>query len=206
MQAREIMTRPVITFRARTPVREAAAVLTGKQITAAPVVDETDEIIGIVSEGDLIADRFEHDPRSHARRDIAPEHDAPATVGEVMTDTVIAMSATADAADLAETMLLHDVRSIPIVEGSTVLGIVSRRDLLRTLVRDDDIIRAEVAHRIEAYTGGRARWEVQVDEGRVTIHGPVEDEPEAQVLLILARTVPGVAHADLHTHQPVGQR
>src|SRR6266496_2864338 len=103
MQARDIMTRPVITFRATTSTREAAAVLTSKQITAAPVVDETDEIIGIVSEGDLIADRFEHDPRSRARRDIAPEHETPATVGEVMTDTVIALSATADAADLAET-------------------------------------------------------------------------------------------------------
>jgi len=205
MQARDIMTRPVITFRATTSTREAAAVLTSKQITAAPVVDETDEIIGIVSEGDLIADRFEHDPRSRARRDIAPEHEPPATVGEVMTDTVIALSATADAADLAETMLRHDVRSIPIVEGSTVLGIVSRRDLLRTLVRDDDIIRAEVAHRLEAYTGGQAQWDVQVDEGRVTIHGPVEDEA-AQILLILARTVPGVAHADLHTHLPAGQR
>lgn len=165
MQARDIMTRPVITFRARTSVREAAAVLTGKQITAAPVLDDADEIIGMVSEGDLIADRFGHDPRSHVRRATEPEHDAPATVGEVMTGTVIAMSVTADGADLAETMLRHDVRSIPIVEGSTVLGIVSRRDLLRTLIRDDDVIRAEVAHRLDTYTGGRQQWDVQADEG-----------------------------------------
>jgi CBS domain-containing protein len=206
MQARDIMTRPVITFRAGTPVREAAAVLTGKQITAAPVVDDADELIGMVSEGDLIANRFDHDPRSHARRDPAPEHEAPATVGEVMTDTVIAMSSTADAADLAETMLRHDVRSIPIVAGSTVLGIVSRRDLLRTLVRDDDIVRAEVAHRLETYTGTREQWDVQVDEGRVSIYGPIEDEAEAQILLILARTVPGVAHTELCARQPAGQR
>jgi CBS domain-containing protein len=206
MQARDIMTRPVITFRARTSVREAAAVLTGKQITAAPVLDDADEIIGMVSEGDLIADRFGHDPRSHARRDTESEHDAPATVGAVMTDTVIAMSVTADAADLAETMLRHDVRSIPIVEGSTVLGIVSRRDLLRTLIRDDDVIRAEVAHRLDTYTGGRQQWDVQVDQGRVRIDGPVEDEAEGQILLILARTVPGVAHADMHVRQPAGRR
>jgi CBS domain-containing protein len=123
-----------------------------------------------------------------------------------MTDTVVAMSVTADAADLAETMLRHDVRSIPIVEGSTVLGIVSRRDLLRTLVRDDDVIRAEVAHRLDTYTGGRQQWEVQVDEGQVRIDGPVEDEAERHILLILARTVPGVDHADVRIRQPAGRR
>lgn len=205
MQARDIMTRPVITFRVDTPVRDAAAVLTGKGITAAPVLDDADEIIGIVSEADLIADRFGHDPRSHARRDVEPRRDAPQTVGEVMTDTVIALSPTADAADLAETMYHHDIRSVPIVEGSTVLGIVSRRDLLRTLIRDDDIIRADISHRLESYTGGLPRWEVEVDEGRVDISGPIEDDAEAQILQILARTVPGVSRVQLHTRHPARQ-
>jgi CBS domain-containing protein len=132
MQARDIMTRPVITFRAGTPVREAAAVLTERGITAAPVVDEAEELIGMVSEADLIVGRFPHDPRSHLRRDegIGDElAGAPRTVGEVMTRTVIAMSASADAADLAQAMVDGDVRSIPIVTGSAVIGIVSRRDL-----------------------------------------------------------------------------
>jgi CBS domain-containing protein len=199
MQARDIMTHPVITFRPDTAVRQAAAVLSDKQITAAPVLDSQDELVGIVSEADLIAGRFGHDPRSHLGQDMAqPQEDAPDTVGEVMTTTVVAQSASADAADLAEAMVCWDVRSIPIVEGSAVVGIVSRRDLLRTLIRDDDVIAAEVSQRVTAYTGGRADWQVTVTDGQVDLHGEVDDDAEERVLLVLASTVPGVSHVALH--------
>jgi len=200
MQARDIMTRPVITFRPVTSARQAAAVLTRKQITAAPVVNDEEELVGMISEADLIVDRFPPDPRSHLRREDAEQVEPapPQTVGEVMTTTVIAMSGSADAADLAHAMVEYDVRSIPIVTGSTVVGIVSRRDLLKTLVRDDDVIRAEVMNRMEAYAGGQADWVVEVHDGQVHIVGGVDDDAEARVLLILARTVPGVAHAELH--------
>jgi len=185
----------VITFRPDTPVRQAAAVLTDKQITAAPVVEATGDLVGMVSEADLIADRFTHDPRSPVRR-LGAEQEAPQTVGDVMTTTVVALPATADAADLAETMLTYDVRSIPILEDDRVVGIVSRRDLLRTLVRGDDVIAAEVRRRLESYTGSQSPWDVTV-----TVYGVVDDDAEQRVLLILARTVPGVAHADVHRRQ-----
>jgi len=201
MQARDIMTRPVITFGPGASIRYAAAVLTEHNITAAPVVDEENEIIGIVSEADLIADRFPHDPRSSARRDTGEpaEPDAARTVGEVMTTAVVAMSEAADAADLAETMVTCNVRSIPIVIGSTVIGIVSRRDLLRTLVRDDDIIAAEVRQRVEAYTNGRTDWQITSQRGRVDITGEVDDDAEGRVIVLLAHTIPGVAHVELHS-------
>jgi len=197
MQARDIMTRQVITFSTEMAVRQAAAVLTEKRITAAPVLNEDGELVGMVSEGDLIGDRFGHDPRSHARRDHLDTAPAPQTVGQVMTTTVIAMSASADAADLAEAMLDYNVRSVPIVEGSKVVGIVSRRDLLRTLVRSDDLIRAEVAARLDTYTGGLQHWEVEVTDGSVDLFGEA-DEREAQALHALARTVPGVGSVRLH--------
>jgi len=202
MQARDIMTRPVVTFRPGTSVRQAAAMLTEKQITAAPVLNDDGEMIGIVSEGDLIIDQFCHDPRSHVRRDQEAVEDelrhAPQTVGETMTTTVVAMSASADAADLADAMLAYDVRSVPIVEGSEVVGIVSRRDLLRTLVRDDDVVRADVAGRIDAYTGGRQEWTVEVHDGRVDLYGEPDDQAEARVLDALARTVAGASSVHLH--------
>ncbi len=199
MQARDIMTRPVIMFRPETPVREAVAVLTEQRITAAPVVDDAEELVGIVSEADLIADRFGHDPRSHARRDVEDfEPASPQTVGEVMTTTVVALSASADAADIAEAMLSYDVRSIPIVEGGSVVGIISRRDLLHMLTRADESIRDDVRHRLDAYTGGRSRWDVLVDDGRVDVYGDIADDAELKVLLSLARTVPGVSTAQVH--------
>lgn len=194
MQARQIMTSPVLTVRRDTTVREAATLLLENRITAAPVLDAGGELIGIVSEGDLVVDRFSHDPRNQVRP-VQDEPPGPQTVAEVMTTSVIALGPSADAADLAQTMLGSDVRSIPIVEGATVIGIVSRRDLLRTLVRDDDAIRAEVVDRIADYGGPTGSWDVQVVDGAVVIVGDLDDD--GRVAVALARTVPGVGSVDL---------
>ena len=203
MQARQIMTTPVLTVRPDTSVREAATLLLEHRITAAPVLDAGGELIGIVSESDLVVDRFGHDPRNRVRP-VQDEPPGPQTVGEVMTTTVIALGPSADAADLAETMLGSDVRSIPIVEGATVIGIVSRRDLLRTLVRDDDVIRAEIVDRIADYRGPTGTWDVQVTDGAVLIIGDLDDDGRAAVAL--ARTVPGVGSVHLAAHRtPTGE-
>ena len=198
MQARQIMTLPVVTVRSDTTVREAATLLLENRITAAPVLDAGGELIGIVSESDLVVDRFGHDPRNQARP-VQDEPPGPLTVGEVMTTPVIALGPSADAADLAQTMLGSDVRSVPIVEGATVIGIVSRRDLLRTLVRDDDAIRTGVVDRIADYRDPDGTWDVQVTDGAVLIVGDLGDDGRAE--LALARTVPGVGSVHLAAHR-----
>jgi CBS domain-containing protein len=198
MQARQIMTSPVLTVRPDTTVREAATLLLENRITAAPVLDAGGDLIGIVSESDLVVDRFSHDPRSQLRP-VENEPPGPQTVGEVMTTPVIALGPSADAADLATTMLDADVRSVPIVEGATVIGIVSRRDLLRTLVRDDDAIRAEIVGRIADYRDPDGSWDVQVTDGAVLLVGDLDDDGRAAVAL--ARTVPGVGSVRLATHR-----
>jgi CBS domain-containing protein len=193
MQARQIMTTPVVTVRPETSVRDAATLLLEHRITAAPVLDPEGELVGIVSEGDLVVDRFGHDPRSQLRP-VEDEPAGPQTVAEVMTTPVVALGPSADAADLAETMLDSDIRSIPIVEGATVLGIVSRRDLLRTLVRDDDAIRVEILQRLSSSGQATDRWEVQVTDGTVLLVGDTDD---GRAVTALARTVPGVASVHL---------
>jgi len=194
MRARQIMTSPVLTVRADTTVREAATLLLENRITAAPVLDASGDLIGIVSDGDLVVDRFRHDPRNRVQP-VQDEPPAPQTVREVMTTTVIALGPSADAADLAETMLGSDVRSVPIVEGAAVIGIVSRRDLLRTLVRDDAAVREEIVGRIADYRGPAGGWDVHVTDGEVEIVGDVGDDGRAEVAL--ARTVPGVGSVHL---------
>src|SRR5512133_1663439 len=99
MQARQIMTTPVFTVRPETTVRETATLLLEHRITAAPVLDADGELIGMVSEGDLVVDRFGHDPRSQLRP-VEDEPPGPQTVAEVMTTPVVALGPSADAADL----------------------------------------------------------------------------------------------------------
>ena len=65
MRASDIMTRSVINVRPDTSIEHAAALVSGHHITSLPVLDEQGEVVGIVSEGDLIRQRMPHDPRSH---------------------------------------------------------------------------------------------------------------------------------------------
>jgi CBS-domain-containing membrane protein len=135
MRAREIMTRSVVTVRTSDPAKAAAGLLAEHRITAMPVLDGTGRLVGMVSEADLLAHRVAHDPRSHLRRDGQPQADPAHTVGEVMSRPVVSLEPDTDLATIAEVMLDRGLRSIPIVDGGRVVGIVSRRDLLRTLVR-----------------------------------------------------------------------
>jgi CBS domain-containing protein len=89
--------------------------------------------------------------------------------------------------------LQHDVRSVPVVEDGGVVGIVSRRDILRTMVRTDEVLRGEVQHRLDEYADGVARWKATVTDGIAGVSGEFDTETERAVVAVLARTVPGIA-------------
>jgi CBS domain-containing protein len=203
MRAREIMTHPVVTVHTDTPVQRAAALLAQYGITSLPVVDEQDHVVGIVSEADLIRDRMPHDPRSHVLPAPHEQPDPSRLVRQVMTETVVCVDHAADTADLAELMLVNNVRAVPIVDGSQLVGIVSRRDLLRTLVRDDDAITAEVQQRLDDYASEPGRWSVFADGGVVTITGHFDDDAQEQIATVLTRTVPGVIRVHIRRHPAV---
>jgi CBS domain-containing protein len=135
------MTTPVITIDADARVIDAAEQLSANRITSMPVLDADRRLVGMISELDILRGRLAHDPRSHLRRD---QHDMPdpdKTVRSVMTPVAVCLT---EFADIAETMVDGDMRAIPIVDGPHILGIVSRRDLLRTLVRSNETIAAEI--------------------------------------------------------------
>ncbi|MFL6138718.1 MAG: CBS domain-containing protein [Frankiaceae bacterium] len=195
MLAQEIMTTPVITVRPDTPVTAAAGILLDNDITAAPVVDDAGRLVGILSELDLVKREVEADPRAHLRRIALTEPPAPRVVEDVMTRAVLALPLTTDVGDVVALMVDERVKSIPIVDGQRVAGIVSRRDVLRMLVRDDDAIRMEVERRV-AEVAGRRPHLIEVDEGIVAI-STTGDETSDTVAVLAARTVPGVIRVHL---------
>lgn len=191
MKAREIMTSDVATIRPRASVREAAALMAQRGVTSLPVLDDDNSIIGIISEADILRDRMPHDLTAHMRREPDDRADPAVTVRDVMTDTTICLSENADLADLAEVLVDNRVRAVPILRGADLVGIVSRRDVLRTLLRDDAAIKAEVQERLGIYAGAPDRWHVEVEEGVVTVRGHFDDARQEQVVSGLARSVNG---------------
>jgi CBS domain-containing protein len=191
MRVKELMSAPVVCVSPDTPLKQVASILVERGISAVPVVEEDGWLVGIVSEADLIRLETSEDPRRHIlSRGDAREH-VPATAGEVMTRDVIALWEDADAAEAARLMVERRVKRIPIVSGGQVVGILSRRDLLRTMVRSDAEIKADVEALLSDQAFLVGQFEVVVAGGEVVLVG-TGSEAERRLTELLARSVRGV--------------
>ena len=190
MRVREVMTSPVVMVGPDHHLKSVARLLVELTIGAVPVVDEDGRLAGIVSEADLVGLEAVQDPRAHALP--APANaPVPVTVRDLMTTEVVTLRETDDVAEAARLMLRHGYRSIPVVTGDRVVGIVARQDLLAVLARRDTEIRAELDELLGELAGIATSDAVEVADGVVTLTGPA-DPTRRRVIEVLARTVPGV--------------
>ena len=184
------MSQPVLTVTPRTPVSEATTVLLDAGVHALPVVDADGRLAGIVTEIDLLRGRIEPDPRAHLARVLRHTDRPPCLVGDVMTRDVEALPPDADAAAFATLMMADQRHAVPVVDRGRVLGIVTRRDLLRTLARRDADLGRDVRARLAA-EGDAGWWDVDVLNGVVTLTGD-NDARHRHVAEALILGVPGV--------------
>ncbi|MEV4061068.1 CBS domain-containing protein [Nonomuraea dietziae] len=184
MLIRDVMTKPVVTVRPTDPVRQAIRLLYRHNVTAAPVLDEAGHLVGIVSELDLLRGEFEPDPRAHAR----PVHDLvgppPLSIAEVMTDKVITVTESTDVTTAIDHMVGRRVKSLPVMRGDALVGIVSRRDLMAMLARSDASLRQDV---LTALREQYPTLDVTVRDGVAELTGPFDDLAD-----VIVRTVPGI--------------
>ncbi|WP_086664502.1 CBS domain-containing protein [Lentzea kentuckyensis] len=191
MRTRDVMTTDVVVVFPDMAARDAARLLAERGFTALPVVDTSGALVGVVGEAELLRDRLPQDPRQLVHGEPAAPRNTPANlVGEVMTKPVTATRST-DLAEVADLMLRHGVRSVPVVHEGRLVGIVTRRDMLRSISRDDWIIEAEIRHRLNMI-GSSHRWAVEVTGGRVSIVDKMNDATDRHVAEVLARAVAGV--------------
>ena len=196
MRIADIMTRSVVTTTPATPVKDAAAVLARHGVTLLPVVDDSNQLVGVLTEADVVRERIPPDPRRGAWHGSRAGPMPPVTVGEVMSTPALTANPQTDAADLATMMIDRGLRSVPVVNEEQLVGIITRRDLVRTIARDDALIVADVRKRLECY-GTPDRWAVHVHHGAVTITDQYNDPTDHHVALVLAQSVPGVVHAEV---------
>jgi CBS domain-containing protein len=192
MRTRDVMSSPVVTVAPDAYLKDVAATLVEHGINAVPVVEEGDRLVGIVTEADLLTLEAAFTAGAGARPgSLAVGKGQPHTAGEVMSRSVYTLTEDTDATEAARLMLRHRLKSVPVVAGDRVVGIVARRDLLRLVARGDNDIRADLQHRLQEEVHALQRLELHVADGIVTIDGPLG--PLARQLVdALARTVPGV--------------
>lgn len=213
MRAHQIMTRKVVTVKADTPILEAANLMLQRRISGLPVVDDTGRLIGIVSEGDFMR-RIEigtQGPRirwldflmgaGKSAVDFVREHGR--KVGEIMTrDGLFTATEDMPLEDLVRLMERQKVKRLPVVRGDTLVGIVTRSDLLRAVAclardvpdptADDDHIRDRIIASIEKNEWQPMQLGVTVRDGIVHLSGMITDERFRQATIVAAENVSGV--------------
>mgnify|MGYP000613304807 CR=1 FL=1 len=143
LRVRDVMTTRVTTLTPDTPLREAVRLLVSRAFRAAPVVDAQGRVVGIITNGDLVERgglrlRVEM-LRTLTRDSIAQELaslEEGKTVGDVMTRDVVTVRPEATLAEAAHMMVSRQLKRLPVTRADgTLLGIVSRLDLLQTRAR-----------------------------------------------------------------------
>ena len=195
MRVREIMSSPVVTVPPGMPLKEVANLLVTRAISAVPVVD-AGELVGLISEADLVSLELTPDPRAHLAPVPEPSHTAPRIASQAMTRDVIVLPEEADVADAGRLMLERRIKSIPVLRGRRVVGIVARRDLLEVLARSDEEIARDVEALLAAELGPPCPYRVTVRDGVVDLTGR-PDPVDRRLATLLARGVPGVLEVRL---------
>lgn len=196
----DVMTRRPLTARPAMPLKELARVLAVNGISSLPVLDPDDRVVGIVSERDLLSKQAEPLPRQRRwwqRRSTREEirRSEGGTVGHIMTHDPVTTTPTATLAQAAARMIEHEVKHLPVVDGSGALvGVVSRADLVRAFLRTDDQIREDVLTDVFLHVlwTDATEVDVSVTDGIVTLSGTVEQRSTAEIAERLVRRLDGV--------------
>lgn len=125
--AREVMTSGLLTTRPHASVLEAMSIIVAHGITGLPVVDDNLDLVGTISEEDLLA--LLHDP------DVRPRQ-----IGDLMIYDLTAAPVTTSVLDVCECLANSGFRRVPVVERGKLVGIISRSDLIMFILKNLSVI------------------------------------------------------------------
>jgi CBS domain-containing protein len=201
---RHVMTTPVVTVRSDASFKEIVQTLLDHRVTGAPVVDDEQRMLGIVTQADLLA-KEAYGSAPHRMLDLVadlvvnrdPSWRLKATglvAGDLMTRRVVTASPDEDATVAAHRMMEARVTRLPVVEDDRVVGIVAREDLLRVFRREDAAIAGDVRTvlRDPLLTPENNAVTATVEDGVVTLDGTVPYPPDVSVLEAMVWRIPGV--------------
>lgn len=217
MQARDVMTKDVVTVGPDTTVGDIAALLVTHRIGAVPVVSGDRKLIGIVSQTDLVhrsetgtekrrkwwLEAFA-DPDAKAR-EYVKSHGHKAQ--EVMTRLIVSVSEGASLAEVADVLDTHRIRQVPVVSDGRLAGMISRADLVRALAEvsitapaarsDSGALQKAIWDQIKAQSWLKTAFvNLSVKDGVVDLWGAVDSDDQRRALAVLVKGVPGVVKVE----------
>jgi len=213
MKAEDVMVSTVITVGVNASIGEVAAILLNNHISAAPVVDEKGELVGIVSEGDLMRRPEIGTTKRHSWwLELISNKWASATeyikshsrkVADVMTRDLITAKPDTPLGDIAGLLERNQIKRVPIVERGKLVGIVSRANILQALssatrklpslmTADDSELRRKVVSQMASEPWRPTMLTVTVQDRTVDLWGVVHSVEQKKAAQLAAETTPGV--------------
>jgi len=213
MRAIDVMVHDVLTVRPDTDVAEAIKLLAKHDVSALPVLDKDGNLVGILSEADLIR-RVEigtekHRPRwleavtgaSTLAEEFAKSHGK--KVGEVMTTGAISVSEDTPLSEIAAVLERNGIKRVPVVKNGKLVGVVSRSNLIQALAsvigRIDQHNETDRQIRLDLLSRLREQSWTDFGSRNITVIRPslgprrLGGRAERRALLALAESVPGVS-------------
>jgi len=219
MIAADVMVSNVITVSPETRVAEVAEILLQNRISAVPVVDAAGQIVGIVSEGDLLhrAESGTEIRRSWWLRALTSNEAMAAdfvrshsqNVADVMTRRVVTASPDTPLYEIANLLERHRIKRVPIVKDGKLVGILSRANLLQALASlkpvasgkapGDAMIRDRILAEVQKQPWTHPSLiNVIVQDGEVALWGVVSSQSEKDAIRVMAETAPGARTVSDH--------
>ncbi len=147
LKAQDIMTRDVITVTPATAVTKLARILAEKNIGGAPVVDENNQLLGVVTENDLIDQKKKiHIPtvvtildsvfflENPDKMEKEIKKIAGATVGDIYTSNPVTVKEDTPLDEIATIMSEKNIHTLPVMSEDRLVGVIGKQDIIRTLI------------------------------------------------------------------------
>jgi CBS domain-containing protein len=195
---KDVMSTHVIAVRQDAPYKDMAGMLHQQRVSAFPVLDDDNKVIGVVSEADLLTKEALQGtvPRTLLSRQERARKQANAlTAGDLMTKPPVTIGPDETVSTAARLMFDQRVKRLPVISGDgTLIGIVSRSDVLSVYRRPDADIQHQVSKDLIAGTFryDPDRFTVTVKDGIVTIEGTPETSMAGLAIIDAARHLEGV--------------
>ncbi|WP_037845181.1 CBS domain-containing protein [Streptomyces sp. NRRL S-455] len=201
----EVMTPDVIQAYQDTPFKDVAQLLARHRISGLPVVDSDDKVLGVISETDLVHRQAAQAERGREGRfrlpalrrtaRVAAAKARAMTAGQLMTTPAITVHPEQRVAAAARVMERHRIERLPVVdEEHRLIGIATRRDLLRVFLRTEAEIRQEIIDEVLTHAMCLPPHTVlvSVHDGTATLEGRLERRSDIPVAVRLTWRVDGV--------------
>ena len=202
MRVSDIMSRDVVAVPPDTTLREAARLMLASGISGLPVVDARGKIIGVISESDFVLKERGRATRSRsplrwllgeARHDLARVEAA--TVREAMTAPAITIDdPSSSVRSAAHLMAARRINRLPVTELGSLIGIVTRADILRLYTQSDAAIEAAVRSSMPEVDGLELD---SVRDGIVVLTGTIRTRTAMRSAITAIEAVDGVVRVDL---------